>query len=101
MLKRKLKALLNKRIPGPTIVPYEDAAWWNTSLYQDVYVTDASQAVVRRRIFNRDLHRQQVRELNALIRRFRREANDVAKQYQDAFGELTSRANWERLYGKK
>lgn len=100
MLKRILKAMFNKRIPGPTIVPYEDAAWWNTSLYQDVYVTDASQAVVRRRAFKRDLHRQQTHELDALIRRFKREANDVAKQYQDAFGELTSRANWERLYGK-
>lgn len=100
MLKRELKTVLKKRIPTPTVVPYEDATWWNTSLYQDVYVTDASQTVVKHRTFNRELHRQQTRELKALMRRFKRDAYKAAQQYREAFSELTSRANWERLYGK-
>lgn len=98
MAKRTVKALLNKRIPGATIVPYEDATWWNTSLYEDVYVTDASQSVVHHRVFDHEKSRKQVRELTALIRRFTREADEVAQQYRDAFGELTSRDNWKRLY---
>ncbi len=63
-----------------------------------MYVTDASQSVVHHRVVDHEKYRKQVRELTALIRRFTREADEVAQQYRDAFGELTSRDNWKRLY---
>jgi galactofuranosylgalactofuranosylrhamnosyl-N-acetylglucosaminyl-diphospho-decaprenol beta-1,5/1,6-galactofuranosyltransferase len=34
-----------------------------------------------------------------VLRRLRRELPTVQKQYRAAVPELTSRANWERLYG--
>lgn len=96
--KRLVTTMLGRRIPGPTILAFEDAPWYNTSLYEDVYVTDASQEMIRHRRFNKELDKQQRKELKKLMCRFQKEAPRIADDYRNSFLAFTSRQNWERLY---
>ena len=96
--KRLVTTMLGRRIPGPTILAFEDAPWYNTSLYEDVYVTDASQEMIRHRRCNKELDKQQRKELKKLMCRFQKEAPRIADDYRNSFLAFTSRQNWERLY---
>ncbi|MFQ6394802.1 glycosyltransferase [Nocardia sp. KC 131] len=99
LIKRAIGQWTGRTQHGLIGVTREDAHWWHVALFDHVVVTDASQSGVR--IRQRDKARARallVRTLRVL-RRLRRELPTVQKQYRAAVPELTSRANWERLYG--
>jgi galactofuranosylgalactofuranosylrhamnosyl-N-acetylglucosaminyl-diphospho-decaprenol beta-1,5/1,6-galactofuranosyltransferase len=90
---------LGRTVPGPVAIPAEDNTWWHVSCFDHAVVTDASQGGVRvRRRDKRKLTRLGIRAVRAL-RRFRAQAPALQQQYRDARPELTSRQNWERLFG--
>ncbi|MFD5869088.1 glycosyltransferase [Corynebacterium sp. NPDC060344] len=100
VLAKRLASQLRGRLrPGPVYVPFEDAPWWNVSLYDDAYVTDASQTAVRHRVRDAEKAKALLKELAGLTRQLVQEGPAVAAAYREAVPELTSRENWERLYG--
>lgn len=99
--KRRVMSALGRRVPGATAVSFEDSRWYNTSHFQDIYVTDASQSSVRHRTFHKDVTHKQYRELKKLMRQFRRHAPTVATEFRNAFPYYTSRDSWMRLYGQR
>lgn len=99
LIKRAITQWTGRTRPGLVGVTREDAYWWHVSLFDHVVVTDASQSGVR--IRKRDKARARALLLRAIrvLRRLRRELPAVSAQYRAAVPELTSRENWERLYG--
>ncbi|GAA5047386.1 glycosyltransferase [Nocardia callitridis] len=99
LIKRALTQWFGRTQHGIHGVTREDAHWWHVSLFDHVVVTDASQSGVRVR--RRDKARARALLLRMLrdLRRIRRELPALQEQYRAAVPELTSRANWERLYG--
>ena len=49
LAKRLLVQKLGRQRRGIVAIPYEDAAWWHVSLFDEVYVTEASQTGVHHR----------------------------------------------------
>lgn len=98
LAKRLASVVLDRVRPGPVAIPFEDAKWWHVSLFREAYVTDASQAGVRLRRFDRETAIRLARELEALMRRFRSEYETVAERWRAAEPVLTGRENWDRLY---
>ncbi|KAF0963926.1 Galactofuranosyltransferase GlfT2 [Rhodococcus sp. T7] len=84
--------------PGPVAISYEDARWWHVGRFEHVYVTDASQAGVRERRYDRHLAAEMSGRLAGVIKRFRAEAHPVARAFRAEMATLTSRDNWTRLY---
>jgi galactofuranosylgalactofuranosylrhamnosyl-N-acetylglucosaminyl-diphospho-decaprenol beta-1,5/1,6-galactofuranosyltransferase len=99
LIKRAIMQWTGRTQHGLIGVTREDAHWWHVALFDHVVVTDASQSGVR--IRRRDKARARALLIRALrvLRRLRRELPTLQKQYRAAMPELTSRANWERLYG--
>jgi galactofuranosylgalactofuranosylrhamnosyl-N-acetylglucosaminyl-diphospho-decaprenol beta-1,5/1,6-galactofuranosyltransferase len=100
LAKRALNQLRGRTAPGVVAVPREDAHWWHISLFDHVVVTDASQSGVRIRRRDRAKALRLLRRTVAVLRRFRKEWPVMRQQYRDAQPQLTSRENWERLFGK-
>ncbi|WP_216212991.1 glycosyltransferase [Amycolatopsis aidingensis] len=98
LLKRILDRLLGKHRHALGAIPTDEAHWWHVSLFETAVVTDANQEGVRVRRYDRarmfDLAKQTVR----VLQRLRKEGRAVQEQYKRAMPELTSRANWTRLY---
>ncbi|KZM68304.1 glycosyltransferase [Nocardia terpenica] len=99
LIKRAIQHWTGRTAPGVVAVTREDAHWWHVSLYDHVVVTDASQSGVR--IRHRDKPRARALLLRTLrtLHRLHRELPTLTHQYRTAMPQLTSRENWERLYG--
>lgn len=99
LVKRAINQWFGRTQHGLIGVTREDAHWWHVSLFDHVVVTDASQSGVRVRQRDKARARQLLRRTLRVLRRLRRELPTVQEQYRAAMPELTSRENWERLYG--
>ncbi len=99
LAKRLLVQKLGRQRPGVVAIPYEDAEWWHVSLFDEVYVTDASQAGVHHRKVNPERASELRRRLTSLLARFVREAPAAQERWRSAQPGLTTRENWARLYG--
>ncbi|HMT50267.1 MAG TPA: glycosyltransferase [Dietzia sp.] len=99
LAKRLLAQRLGRQRRGVVAIPYEDAAWWHVSLFDEVYVTDASQTGVHHRKVDPQRAADLQRRLVALLSRFVREAPAAQARWRDAQAPLTTRENWARLYG--
>jgi len=99
LAKRLLAQRLGRQRRGAVAIPYEDAAWWHVSLFDEVYVTDASQNGVHYRRVDPRRSAALQKTLGALLVRFVRDAPAAQEQWRRALGRLTTRENWARLYG--
>ncbi|MFD8244267.1 glycosyltransferase [Nocardia sp. NPDC059691] len=99
LIKRAINQWLGRTQHGIIGVTREDAYWWHVSLFDHVVVTDASQSGVRVRRRDKARALRLLRRMVRVLRRLRRELPAVQAQYRAAMPELTSRENWERLYG--
>ncbi len=99
LLKRVIAQWLGRTQPGLVGITREDAHWWHVSLFDHVVVTDASQSGVRVRTRDKARARRLLWRTVRVLRRLRRELPTVQAQYRAAMPDLSSRANWERLYG--
>lgn len=75
--------------------------WWHVSLFRTAMVTDSSQTGVRVRKLDRDLLFRLGKRGARLLWRLRREGADVVRRWQAAERQLTSKENWERLFGTR
>lgn len=80
-------------------VPAGDAHWWHVSLFERAYVTDMSEQGYRVRTRDRALAWRLARRGTSVLRRLAAEGPAVAQRWRAAAPDLTSRANWTRLYG--
>ncbi|BCK52382.1 glycosyltransferase [Nocardia wallacei] len=99
LIKRAIQQWTGRVQPGLKAVTREDAHWWHIGLFEHVMVTDASQSGVRIRKRDKAKARALLLRTVRVLRRLRRELPAVSEQYRAAMPELTSRENWERLYG--
>ncbi|NEW38223.1 glycosyltransferase [Nocardia cyriacigeorgica] len=99
LVKRAITQWTGRTQHGIVGVTREDAHWWHVSLFDHVVVTDASQSGVRVRRRDKATARKLLLRTVRVLRRLRRELPALQQQYRAAVPELTSRANWERLYG--
>ncbi|MFI2558334.1 glycosyltransferase [Nocardia farcinica] len=99
LVKRAVNQWFGRTQHGLIGVTREDAHWWHVSLFDHVVVTDASQSGVRVRRRDKARARALLLRTVRVLRRLRRELPALQEQYRAAMPELTSRANWERLYG--
>jgi galactofuranosylgalactofuranosylrhamnosyl-N-acetylglucosaminyl-diphospho-decaprenol beta-1,5/1,6-galactofuranosyltransferase len=99
LAKRALNQFLGRTAHGVVAIPREDAHWWHISLFDHAVVTDSSQSGVRIRRRDRAKALRLLRRTVAVLRRFREEWPSLRQQYRDARPELSSRENWERLFG--
>ena len=99
LIKRAIDQWFGRTQHGVIGVTREDAYWWHVSLFDHAVVTDSSQSGVRIRQRDKAKARQLLVRTVKVLRRLRNELPDVAQQYRDAMPTLTSRENWERLYG--
>ncbi len=99
MLKRLVYLALGRTVHPVGAVSKKDATWWHVSQFATAVVTDGSQEGVRLRRRDREttirLAKQTARTLRSLISDMPR----LRHEYRAAVPELTSRANWRRLYG--
>ncbi|SEK60458.1 glycosyltransferase [Rhodococcus maanshanensis] len=98
LVKRAIDQWFGRTQHGLVNVPREDAHWWHISLFDHVVVTDASQSGVRIRQRDKGKAIALLRRTVRVLRRLREDGAAVSRQYRDAAPQLTSRANWERLY---
>ncbi|MEV0355965.1 glycosyltransferase [Nocardia sp. NPDC050697] len=99
LIKRAIGQWTGRTRPGLVGITREDAYWWHVSLFDHVVVTDASQSGVRIRQRDKARARALLRRTLTVLRRLRRELPALQERYRAAAPELTSRENWERLYG--
>lgn len=99
LAKRLLVQKLGRQRGGVVAIPYEDAAWWHVSLFDEVYVTDASQTGVHHRKVDPARAAELQKRLAGLLARFLREAPAAQERWRQAQARLTTRENWARLYG--
>lgn len=99
LAKRVAYTQLGRKRPGPVAVAFEDAFWWHISTFDEVWVTDASQAGVRRLVRDRDRELKLRGELIGLMRRLGAEWDGVRETWRAAVPELTSPENWARHFG--
>lgn len=99
LIKRAISQWTGRTQHGLIGVTREDAHWWHVSLFDHVVVTDASQSGVRVRQRDKARARALLIRTIRVLRRLRRELPNLTRQYRAAMPELTSRENWERLYG--
>ena len=99
LVKRAIHQLLGRTGHGVIAVPREDAYWWHISLFDHVVVTDSSQSGFRIRRRHRRVGLKLLRRTITVLRRLVKEWPAVQQRYRDAHPQLTSRENWERLFG--
>lgn len=98
LAKRAVMQWFGRTRKGLAGVTKEDAHWWHVSLFEEVVVTDASQAGVRVRRRDKARATRLLLRTWKLLRELRRNLPALQAQYRQALPELTSRENWERLY---
>jgi galactofuranosylgalactofuranosylrhamnosyl-N-acetylglucosaminyl-diphospho-decaprenol beta-1,5/1,6-galactofuranosyltransferase len=99
LLKRLIEVALGKSRHQLGAVPAVDSTWWHMAQFASAVVTDASQEGVRVRERDRATTVAQARQLARVVRRLLAEGPQVKEAYRAAVPELTSRENWQRLYG--
>ncbi|WP_433197552.1 glycosyltransferase [Nocardia sp. CA-107356] len=99
LIKRAITQWTGRTQRGLIGVTREDAHWWHVALFDHVVVTDASQSGVRIRQRDKARARALLIRTIRVLRRLCRELPTLTRQYRAAVPELTSRENWERLYG--
>ncbi|MGH8880942.1 MAG: glycosyltransferase, partial [Stackebrandtia sp.] len=100
LAKRAFQQWTGRTQHGIVSVTREDAHWWHLALFDHVLVTDASQSGVRIRQRDKEKVRALLWRTFRAMRRLRRELPELSRRYRAAVPELTSRENWERLYGR-
>ncbi|MBJ8346204.1 glycosyltransferase [Antrihabitans sp. YC2-6] len=101
LIKRAIGQWFGRTQHGLIGVTREDAHWWHVSLFDHVVVTDASQSGVRIRQRDKATARALLLRTVKVLRRLRTELPEVSRAYREAVPALTSRENWDRLYGGK
>lgn len=99
LCKRAFQQWTGRTQHGVVGVAREDAHWWHLALFDHVVVTDASQSGVRIRQRDKAKARALLLRTFRALRRLRRDLPRLSREYRAATPELTSRENWERLYG--
>lgn len=97
-LKRVVYQALDRPVHRTGLVPAGDAHWWHVANFERAVVTDMSEQGVRIRTRDRSLALRLARRGVRTLRRLQKEAPAVVERYRAARPELTSRANWSRLY---
>ncbi len=100
LLKRLLTQYLDKP-GGGAAIRAGDEHWWHVSLFRTAVVTDASQTGVRVRRLDKRLMTKLGKQGLAVLWRLRQEGDQTVRRYQQAKPQLTSKENWERLFGAK
>ncbi|GAA1482369.1 glycosyltransferase [Gordonia sinesedis] len=98
LIKRGVQQGMGRVSPAPVSMSAHDARWWHVGLFDSVIVSDASQTGVRVRKRDKQTALRLGRELLDAARRLRRDGADAAARWRTAMPELTSRANWKRLF---
>ncbi len=80
-------------------VPAGDDHWWHVSTFERAVVTDMGETGFRLRTRDRAKAIELGKRGARALARLRSEGPAVAARYRAAQGELTSRANWARLFG--
>jgi galactofuranosylgalactofuranosylrhamnosyl-N-acetylglucosaminyl-diphospho-decaprenol beta-1,5/1,6-galactofuranosyltransferase len=80
-------------------VPAGDAHWWHVSTFERAVVTDMGETGFRLRTRDRAKAIELAKRGARALARLRSDGPAVAARYRAAQGELTSRANWARLFG--
>ncbi len=97
--KRAAYQLAGRVVHRTGAVQAGDAHWWHVSLFERAVVTDMGETGVRIRQRDRDLAFTLAKRGLVAMKRLRSEGPAVAERYRAAMPQLTSRANWARLYG--
>jgi galactofuranosylgalactofuranosylrhamnosyl-N-acetylglucosaminyl-diphospho-decaprenol beta-1,5/1,6-galactofuranosyltransferase len=98
LLKRLAMQYLDK--PGHSAaIRAGDEHWWHVSLFRTAVVTDSSQTGVRVRRLDKQLMTSLGKQGFQVLWRLRREGEGTIHRYLAAQGHLTSKENWERLFG--
>jgi galactofuranosylgalactofuranosylrhamnosyl-N-acetylglucosaminyl-diphospho-decaprenol beta-1,5/1,6-galactofuranosyltransferase len=98
-LKRAVYTAAGRSRHRTGLVTAGDAHWWHVSNFERAVVTDMSEQGVRVRTRDRALALELAKRGVQVVRRLSKEAPAVVERYRAAQPELTSRANWARLYG--
>ena len=98
LIKRLVYLALGRSVYAQGIVPANDSAWWHTSQFDKVVVTDASQEGVRIRKRDRALTVELAKRAARVARDLVRETPRLRAAYRAAVPDVTSRENWRRLY---
>jgi galactofuranosylgalactofuranosylrhamnosyl-N-acetylglucosaminyl-diphospho-decaprenol beta-1,5/1,6-galactofuranosyltransferase len=97
---KRVAHLATDRAARPSAyVPAGDAHWWHVSTFQKAIVTDMSEQGFRVRERDKARAAELARRGVRTLARLRKEGPAVAERYRAAVPQLTSRANWARLYG--
>ncbi|WP_285485774.1 glycosyltransferase [Amycolatopsis taiwanensis] len=100
LIKRLLNQFRNSPGGGAAIRAGSEH-WWHVSRFRTAMITDPSQTGVRVRKLDRDLLLRLGKEGMRLLWRLRREGDDLVRRWQAAEAQLTSKENWERLFGTR
>lgn len=101
VLTKRLIWQLLRRPRRSAAISVRDSHWWHVSLFQTAVVTDLSQQGVRvRRLDQALLRKLGIRGLR-ILGRFIRMQPRARRAYRAAMPALTSRRNWQRLFGSR
>ncbi|WP_430335173.1 glycosyltransferase [Rhodococcus sp. ACT016] len=100
LAKRAAMQWLGRTQHGIASIPASESHWWHVSLFDHAVVTDASQSGVRVRRRDKEAAKEITARMAKVLKQFREQGSDVQRRYREAVPRLTSRENWERLYGK-
>jgi galactofuranosylgalactofuranosylrhamnosyl-N-acetylglucosaminyl-diphospho-decaprenol beta-1,5/1,6-galactofuranosyltransferase len=98
-LKRAVYLAANRAPHRTGFVPAGDAHWWHVSNFERAIVADMGETGYRIRTRDRAKVLELTKRGARLLRRVVSEGPTAAQRYRDAMPQLTSRANWARLYG--
>jgi galactofuranosylgalactofuranosylrhamnosyl-N-acetylglucosaminyl-diphospho-decaprenol beta-1,5/1,6-galactofuranosyltransferase len=98
-IKRAAYLLTDRSVHRTGFVPAGDAHWWHVSTFERAVVTDMSEQGIRVRTRDKEVALQLTKRAARTFRRFVKEGPTTARRYRAEMGNLTSRANWARLYG--
>lgn len=98
LAKRIAYTQIGKKRPGPVAVAFEDNFWWHISAFDEVWLTDASQAGVRHLKRDRDLEKALYKEVFQVMKEIAERWDELCEQWQEAAPELVSPENWERHF---
>jgi hypothetical protein len=96
LLKRLIYFAMGRSVHSTGIIPAADAAWWHTSQFDSVVVTDASQEGVRFRKRDRAMTVALAKRAARAFRAVASETPRLRGEYRAAVPEVTSRENWQR-----
>jgi galactofuranosylgalactofuranosylrhamnosyl-N-acetylglucosaminyl-diphospho-decaprenol beta-1,5/1,6-galactofuranosyltransferase len=100
LLKRLAMQYLDKP-GGSAAIRAGDENWWHVSLFRTAVVTDSSQTGVRVRRLDKKLMTKLAKQGLAVLWRLRAEGAQTVRRYHEAQPQLTSKENWERLFGER